>query len=66
MAAGVAFGLGGLQGKFHTKDLGGYAIFGAFYFLIGGILLNRKLPQARTRDAMEERTVGLNQSAPWK
>ena len=43
MAAGVAFGLGGLRGKFHAKDLGGYAIFGAFYFLIGGILLSRKL-----------------------
>ena len=42
-AAGVAFGLGGLRGKFHAKDLGGYAIFGAIYFLIGGILLSRKL-----------------------
>ncbi len=46
MAAGAAFGLGGLQGKFHAKDLGGYAIFGAFYFLIGGILLSRKLSRA--------------------
>jgi uncharacterized membrane protein HdeD (DUF308 family) len=43
MAAGAAFGLGGLQGKFHAKDLGGYAIFGAIYFLIGGILLSRAL-----------------------
>jgi uncharacterized membrane protein HdeD (DUF308 family) len=42
-AAGAAFGLGGLQGKFHAKDLGGYAIFGAIYFLIGGILLGRRL-----------------------
>lgn len=42
-AAGVAFALGGLSGKFHIKDLGGYAIFGAIYFLAGGILLNRKL-----------------------
>ena len=44
-AAGVAFVLGGFGGKFHTKDMGGYAIFGAIYFLIGGILLSRKLPQ---------------------
>jgi len=41
-AAGVAFALGGLSGKFQIKDLGGYAIFGAVYFLVGGILLNRK------------------------
>jgi len=44
-AAGIAFVLGGLGGKFHTKDIGGYAIFGAIYFLIGGILLSRKLPR---------------------
>ena len=44
-AAGIAFVLGGLGGKFHTKDMGGYAIFGAIYFLIGGILLSRKLSQ---------------------
>jgi hypothetical protein len=42
-AAGVAFVLGGLSGKLHAKDMGGYAIFGAVYFLIGGILLTRKL-----------------------
>ncbi|NUQ30120.1 MAG: hypothetical protein HOQ35_16590 [Acidobacteriaceae bacterium] len=42
-AAGVAFVLGGLSGKLHAKDLGGYAIFGAVYFLIGGVLLSRKL-----------------------
>jgi hypothetical protein len=42
-AAGIAFVLGGLGGKLHTKDVGGYAIFGAIYFLIGGILLSRKL-----------------------
>jgi hypothetical protein len=41
-AAGVAFTLGGLNGKFHIKDLGGYAIFGAIYFLIAGILIGRK------------------------
>ncbi|MEG9437320.1 DUF308 domain-containing protein [Edaphobacter sp. HDX4] len=44
-AAGAAFVFGGLRGKFHTKDLAGYAIFGAIYFLIGGILLSRKLSQ---------------------
>ncbi len=27
-----------LQGKKHVGDVGGYAIFGAFYFLIGAIL----------------------------
>jgi hypothetical protein len=42
LAAGVAFILGGLKGKTHIKDLGGYAVFGAVYFLIGGILLSRK------------------------
>jgi uncharacterized membrane protein HdeD (DUF308 family) len=42
-AAGTAFLLGGLSEKFHIKDLGGYAIFGAIYFLIAGILLHRKL-----------------------
>ena len=45
-AAGVAFVLGGLGGKFHAKDMGGYAIFGAIYFLVGGILLSRKLLRA--------------------
>jgi hypothetical protein len=44
-AAGVAFVLGGLSGKMHAKDLGGYAVFGAIYFLIGAILLSRKLSQ---------------------
>jgi hypothetical protein len=44
-AAGVAFVLGGLSGKFHAKDMGGYAIFGAIYFLISGVLLSRKLSQ---------------------
>jgi uncharacterized membrane protein HdeD (DUF308 family) len=45
-AAGIAFVLGGLGGKLHTKDMGGYAIFGAIYFLIGGILLSRKMSQS--------------------
>jgi hypothetical protein len=44
-AAGLAFTLGGLSGKFDIKDLGGYAVFGAVYFLVGGILLSRKLSQ---------------------
>jgi hypothetical protein len=45
-AAGVAFILGGLHGKTHIKDLGGYAIFGGVYFLIAGFLLHRKVSQA--------------------
>jgi uncharacterized membrane protein HdeD (DUF308 family) len=46
-AAGVAFLLGGLSGNIHIQDLGGYAVFGAIYFFIGGILLSRKpLPQS--------------------
>jgi len=45
-AAGIAFVLGGLGGKLHTKDMGGYAIFGGIYFMIGGILLSRKLSGA--------------------
>jgi hypothetical protein len=43
MTAGVAFFLGGLGGKRHVGDVGGYAIFGAVYFLIGGVLLTRRL-----------------------
>jgi hypothetical protein len=49
LAAGVAFALGGLSGKLHIKDLGGYAVFGALYFLIAGILLSRKLPKLATQ-----------------
>jgi uncharacterized membrane protein HdeD (DUF308 family) len=41
--AGIAFVLGSLSGKFHIRDLGGYAVFGAFYFLVSGLLLSRKL-----------------------
>ncbi len=52
MVAGAAFGLGGLHGKVHAKNLGGYAIFGAVYFLIGGILLSRKISQAAAIEAM--------------
>ena len=50
-AAGVAFVLGGLSGKVHIKDLGGYALFGALYFLIAGILLSRKMSSLQTADA---------------
>ena len=46
-AAGIAFVFGGLGGEFHTKDMGGYAIFGAIYFLIGGLLLSRKISISR-------------------
>lgn len=51
-AAGVALGLGGLHGSVHAKNLGGYAIFGALYFLIGGILLNRKLSRLNAAEAI--------------
>ena len=50
-AAGVALGLGGLHGTVHAKNLGGYAIFGALYFLIGGILLDRKLSRWNTAES---------------
>ncbi len=50
-AAGLAFTLGGLSGKFHIKDLGGYAVFGAVYFLVGAILLSRKLSQLSSSQA---------------
>jgi hypothetical protein len=42
MIAGVAYLLGGLYDKRHIKDVGGYAIFGALYFFISGMLLTRK------------------------
>lgn len=41
--AGVAYFVGGLHDQRHIKDVGGYATFGAVYFLISGILLTRKL-----------------------
>ncbi|MGA9568179.1 MAG: hypothetical protein WBS19_21840 [Candidatus Korobacteraceae bacterium] len=46
--AGIAFIVLGLHDKKHIGDVGGYAIFGALYFLIGGILLTRKLSKAST------------------
>jgi hypothetical protein len=49
--AGIAFVLGGLGDKVHVKDLGGYALFGALYFLIAGILLSRKMASLETADA---------------
>jgi len=44
--AGIAFIVLGLHDKKHIGDVGGYAIFGALYFLIGGILLTRKLSKS--------------------
>jgi hypothetical protein len=51
MIAGIAFFLGGLYDKRHIKDVGGYATFGAIYFLIGGILLTRKLSKRAALEA---------------
>ena len=51
MIAGAAFFLGGLYDKRHIKDVGGYATFGAIYFLIGGILLTRKLSKPSILEA---------------
>jgi hypothetical protein len=48
--AGVAFTLGGLGDKLHLKDLAGYAVFGAVYFLVAGILLNRRMGFLQTAD----------------
>lgn len=44
--AGVAYLVGGLLDKRHIKDVGGYALFGAAYFLISGVLLTRKLSKS--------------------
>jgi hypothetical protein len=49
--AGTAFVVLGLRDRQHIKDIGGYAIFGALYFLIGGILLTRKLSKTSTIEA---------------
>jgi uncharacterized membrane protein HdeD (DUF308 family) len=49
--AGVAFILGALSDKTHVSDLGGYAIFGAVYFLIAGFLLSRKLSRVSMASA---------------
>jgi uncharacterized membrane protein HdeD (DUF308 family) len=51
MIAGIAYFVGGLYDKRHIRDVGGYATFGALYFLIGGILLTRKLSQPATIEA---------------
>src|ERR1700761_1548562 len=51
-AAGIALGLGGLHGTVHAKNLGGYAIFGALYFSIAGILLSRKLSRHTSAEAI--------------
>jgi hypothetical protein len=55
-AAGIAQGLGGLRGTVHANGLGVYAIFGALYFLIGGILLSRKLSRLHTVEAISTAT----------
>jgi hypothetical protein len=44
--AGTFFIILGLQDKKHVGDVGGYAIFGAFYFLIAATLLSRKLSKS--------------------
>ena len=44
-AAGVFFILGGLHGTKRIRDLGGYAVLGGVYFLVAGVLLQRKLTQ---------------------
>ncbi|SEB52838.1 hypothetical protein [Terriglobus roseus] len=49
--AGLFFVILGLKDKQHVKDIGGYAIFGALYFLIGGVLLSRKLSKTATTAA---------------
>jgi uncharacterized membrane protein HdeD (DUF308 family) len=49
--AGVAYFVGGLLNKRHIKDVGGYATFGAIYFLISAILLTRKLSNASLAEA---------------
>ena len=51
MVAGIAYFLGGLWDKRHIKDVGGYATFGALYFLISGILLTRELSKSATIEA---------------
>ena len=48
--AGIAFIVLGLHDEKHIGDVGGYAIFGALYFLLGGILLTRKLSQPSTAE----------------
>jgi hypothetical protein len=53
MAAGVAYFLGGLYDKRHIRDVGGYATFGALYFLIGGILLTRRLAKRAVARGIE-------------
>jgi hypothetical protein len=52
MIAGVAFFLGGLWDKSHIKDVGGYAIFGAIYFFIGGVLLMRRISKTSGVEAI--------------
>lgn len=58
-AAGVAFLVGGLSGKVHVKDLGGYAIFGAVYFLIAAFLMNRRVSRLSPQGAAAALSLGL-------
>ena len=50
--AGAGFVALGLSDKQHIKDVAGYALFGALYFLIGGLLLTRKLSKSSTIKAV--------------
>jgi hypothetical protein len=40
----------------HIQDVGGYAIFGAISFLLGGILLTRRLAKPSTKEATDLHT----------
>lgn len=51
--AGIFFVLAGLGDKKHPKDLGGYAVFGAIYFLIAAVLLSRKIARAAEVGSLE-------------
>lgn len=41
---GAVFSLGGAKQLVHLRDLAGYALFGAVYFLIAAVLLRRNTP----------------------
>ncbi len=51
--AGIFFVLAGLGDKKHPKDLGGYAVFGAIYFLIAAVLLSKKIARATQAGSLE-------------
>jgi hypothetical protein len=63
MAAAIRSG--GPEHKLHAKDVGSYAIFGAIYFCLAGVLLARKLARGPSetsgvmgRSGMEPHNVG--------